>query len=408
MLLRAAAPFALATLVAAPAVALDQEYVPEEDAGDPEETIEGWYHTANFGIGLSLGTSRDVVGQEDGATVTFSFDTSWRAELFRGQHVFRNTLTVNEAISRTPLIDRFAKTNDVLLNEAIWFYHLPNIDWFGPFARASLRTSILNGHDVQSNTVDYDRRRNNGNTRTLEDRERLLLTRPFQPTTFKESVGVFVEPSRDPALRVDVRLGLGARQTFADGNFVVTDRVAADSREGGGFERDLIIVEELETFHQAGSELAFEAFGASEEGDVTYRLGFEMMTPFYNSVSNSDLNAWEATNYEAGFDLGLAVREWASLSYAFNALKAPQLIDEWQVTNQLLLTITHTIRSTPESRGAEIVEEMEAEAAAEEGAEEAAAEEMAEEAAAEEAAEEMADDAADEAAGDDNPFEATE
>lgn len=368
MLLRAAAPFALATLVAAPTFALEQEYVTAEDATEEiDEVLDGWYHTVNLGIGLSVGTSRDVIGQEDGSTITFSLDTSWRAELIRGQHEFRNTLTINEAVSRTPLVDRFVKSNDLLQNEALWFYHLENIDWFGPFARASVRTSIFNGHDVQSNRVDYERRRNNDNVTLIEDRERFQLTRPFQPTTFKESVGVFFEPSREEALAIDVRIGFGARQTIANGNFVVDSVTAAADREGGVAERDLVVVQELESFSQAGSELALEAFGNNPDGDISYRFGFEMMTPFYNSVDDSDLNAWEATNYEASIDVGFAIRDWASVSYAFNALKTPQLVDEWQLTNQLLLTITQTFRSTPETRAAnndEVLDEMEAEAAA--------------------------------------------
>lgn len=364
---RALAPVTLAMLAAGPATALEAEYVPDEEAGDLDEVTDGWYHTVNLGIGLSVGTSRDVVGQEDGATITFSVDATWRAELFAGQHEFRNTLSINEAVSRTPLVDNFVKSNDRLQNEAIWFYHLPSVDWFGPFARASLQTSIFNGHDVRANRVDYERFNRSDELTTFSNRARLQLTRPFQPTTLKESVGVFVEPLRQEALNVDIRLGVGARQVFANGNYVVSEVIDAGTRPDQ--ERDIVILNELETFSQAGSELAIEAFGNNPEGDINYRLGFEMMTPFYNSVENSTLNAWEATNYEGSISVAFAARDWLSVSYGLNALKSPQLVDEWQLTNQLLVTITQTFRSTPETRnaGSDVVDEMEAEAAAEAG-----------------------------------------
>ena len=104
-----------------------------------------------------------------------------------------------------------------------------------------------------------------------------------------------------------------------------------------------------------------------------------MMTPFYNSVEDSTLNAWEATNYEGSINVGFAVREWMSVTYGLNALKSPQLVDEWQLTNQLLVTITQTFRSTPETRnsGRDVVAEMGAEAAEVPAEEPAAAEEAA-------------------------------
>jgi hypothetical protein len=151
---------------------------------------------------------------------------------------------------------------------------------------------------------------------------------------------------------------------FADGNYVVSEVLDAGTRPDQ--ERDIVILTELETFSQAGSELAIEAVGSNPEGDINYRLGFEMMTPFYNSVEDSTLNAWEATNYEGSINVGFAVRDWMSVSYGLNALKSPQLVDEWQLTNQLLVTVTQTFRSTPETRnsGRDVVDEMEAEAAA--------------------------------------------
>lgn len=332
----------LAVLCAAsPALALDQEHV-DVDALDTssEGQMEGWYHRVAVAAGLSFSTSNRVVGQEDGATTTVSLNVGYNADLIRGQHELRNTLSITESITRTPLIDEFVKSGDELFEEAIYYYRLPRSPWLGPFARVSLRTSLFKGFDVPAATTDYLVTRNDGTTVERRDRNRLQLTRNFGPTTLKQSLGLFARPSDDAAWSVDIRFGMGARETFAAGNFVVDDDDATPE----------VDVRELRDFSQAGAEGAFGLSGATPSGDVTYGVTFEMLLPFYDSVDDSDLNAWEATNYEAGANLAFVISDWVNVGYQFGALREPQLLADWQVTNQLLLTITQGFSSTPESR----------------------------------------------------------
>lgn len=328
-------------LAGSSAFALEQEHV-DVDATDTDLSAvdNGWYHNVAVAAGLSFSTSNRVVGQEDGATTTISLNVNYDADLFRGQHEFQNTLSVTQALTRTPLVDQFVKSGDELFEEAIYYYHLRNAPWFGPFARASIRTALFKGFDVPADTTDYLVTRNNGTTAERLERDRLQLTRNFGPTTLKQSLGVFAEPSNDPALTIDVRLGFGARETFADGNFVIADDDATPE----------VDVTELSDFAQVGAEAALVMTGTTPSGDVTYGASFEMLVPFYDSTDDSDLNAWESTNYEAGANLAFIISNWVNVGYQFGALKEPQLLDEWQVTNQLLLTITQSYSSTPASR----------------------------------------------------------
>jgi hypothetical protein len=357
---------ALVTGLALPAYALETEYVPEDDSSAGEEKTEGWYHTVELGLGLRLGAR-------------------WIAEMFRGQHEFRNTLSLNEALTRTPLIDGFVIANDSFKEEALYFYHLPKIEWFGPFARYSFATSIFQGTDVRPTEIDYLRTRQNGNTQDFLNRSRLQLTNVFAPSRMRESIGVFAEPISGDAFNVDLRLGVGALQVWGAGNFIVDEVVEGAGADG----RDQALVSELDTFGQAGAEFAVEASGTNETGTISYSATFDMLTPFLNTAASDDLSAWEATNYEAGINLGFAANEWLGVSYQFNALKVPSLVDEWQVTNQLLVTVNRIFTRSPNESAVE-------EAAAEENAE---ALEDAEEAVEEEALQE-AGDAAEEATDD--------
>ena len=63
--------------------------------------------------------------------------------------------------------------------------------------------------------------------------------------------------------------------------------------------------------------------------------------PFLHSdlPEGDDRNAFELTNIEAGAGLSVRVVDWASLDYKLAILRQPQLIDQTQVTNTLLLTL---------------------------------------------------------------------
>ncbi len=334
---------ALCCLLGAPAVAQDGDYVPEESSTlDMETAPDGWTHTVEFGAGISLSTSRDVIGQPNGNTFTLTLQARWVAELIRQNHEYRNTLSLNEAFSQTPLVDYFVKSADSLSTDSLYFYHLPRATWLGPFARAAIETALFKGLDVRADEVDYEISRNSGSVlpRTAD---RLALTTPFAPTRFKQSVGMFARPLDRPGLTLDFRLGVGAREVIADGNFVVADDETTD----------MIDVVELQSYRQGGAEFAVDGAGAMREGDITYGASLETLAPFFDSLTDNDLNAYEGTNVEASANAGLRVTDWMGVSYQFSALRIPLIVRDWQVTNQLLLTFSNGFTRGPRGEAAD-------------------------------------------------------
>ncbi len=327
-ILRSAVWTALSLGVAIPsASALDTEYVPPEMAnlGAEAERPDGWSHTLNLGAALQVSGSNRVPGQQDGATFTVSLHLAYDGELWRGNHELRLHGALDEAISRTPLIDEFVKASDNLEFEAVYYYHLTNAPWFGPFARASARTSLFQGFDVRAEEVTYVQ----DGEETVADR--LQLTNSFSPTFLKQSVGVFARPISEETLALDIRLGAGARETIANGSYVLDDDADTDTIE----------TRALQTYNQIGAEGAIELYGASN--DLTYGANFEVLMPFYDSI-DEDLDPVAATNYEVGANFGARLSSWASVQYEINLLKLPQVVDDWQVTNTLLLSFNYGIR----------------------------------------------------------------
>lgn len=337
--IRMGAAVAVATLLGsslAPssAAALDQEYVPESiTVAEAAERPDGWTHTFNLGAAVQVAGSHRVPGQPEGTSVTLSLSLGYAAELWAGNHEFHATVSLIEAISRNPIVDDFIKASDQLSGEAIWFYHLPSAPWFGPFARAHVRTSLFSGVDVRATEVTYLR---DGEAIVAD---RLHLTESFAPTYLKQSLGVFARPTESEELTVDFRLGLGAREVIADGNYVVTDDQATPEIE----------VSAMATYVQTGGEFALTMDGSTDQGRVNYGAYYEMLVPFYDSI-DEDLDPIDATNYEVGARFGARLAEWASVQYELGLLKVPQVVDEWQITNMLLLSFDY---STTRGVGAE-------------------------------------------------------
>ena len=311
--------------LATTASALEQEYVAEVNEAEIERP-DGWIHTVNLGAAIQLGGSNHVPGQTDGPSVTLSLSFGYAGDLWRGQSELRLSAGLTEALSKTPVADDLVKTTDILEAEAIYYYHLSRAPWLGPFLRASGRTSLFAGVDVRADEADYLR---NGETITSD---RLRVTESLSPTYLKQSVGLFARPLGEESLTIDFRLGGGTRETFADGSYVVADDDATEEIE----------VVALQTYTQAGGEFATELYGSADEGDIDYGASFEMMIPFYDSIDDS-LEPIPATNYEIGAHFGARLTEWASVTYDLGLLRVPQIVEEWQITNSLLLSFNYGV-----------------------------------------------------------------
>jgi hypothetical protein len=75
------------------------------------------------------------------------------------------------------------------------------------------------------------------------------------------------------------------------------------------------------------------------------------MVPFINDLrEDDDRSAFELTNMEFGASLSFKVFEWLSIDYVFRAIKQPQLLDEFQIQNNLLLTASYAFFKPPKKK----------------------------------------------------------
>jgi len=294
------------------------------------------------GATFTLQDNKNVVGQQDGTAVTFGFKLDTGVDVRDGDHEWRNSLGIQAGLTRTPAVDRFVKSQDVLDLESIYLYHIT--DWFGAFARVAYNTTMFRGADVRAEPTNYLITQLDGTTSNVNGVTTLNLTDPFLPSRFRESLGLFLQPYAKEILSVETRLGGGARQTLANGQLAIVPDDEATPE---------VDVKELDDVFQVGAEVAVELWGSFQEKKITYRVAAEAMTPFYNNAPDSDdKSTFELTNFNARASLSVKLVEWASLDYEFGAIYEPQLVDTVQIRNNLLLTFAFATGSPDEEEEA--------------------------------------------------------
>jgi len=307
-------------------------YLPEE-VKKAEKRVDGWDGSLVLGASSSLAQNSNLVGATDGIAWAMGAQVTGGANYMHGQHEWVNTFKLAETYSYTTALDEFVKTVDELSWRSTYLYSLRPIPWLGPFGELKLKTAILPTYDVQSEPYAYiDPAITTG---PLAQDNKLKLSEPFRPLHIEESAGAFAKPIKKDPITVEIKVGFGGKHIFAADQYAV-DKVDKDLKE--------ITLKALEDVHQGGPAASVGAKGELYDKKVTYFALAEAMIPVINNqAEGEDKSAVGLTNilFEAGISFKLV--SWASLDYSFRALREPQLIDKWQIQNNLLLTFSYTL-----------------------------------------------------------------
>ncbi|MBL8739869.1 MAG: hypothetical protein JNK04_02210 [Myxococcales bacterium] len=297
--------------------------------GESGKRPPGWTPGIAFGGTFNLVDTRSVVGTQDGTALMLGAALDASLEFNEGMHEWRNALKAGAGVTRTPSLDEFVKTNDGLSFETIYLLHVVEI--FGPYARFAYNTSMFPGMDIRPAPVNYVVSNLDGSTTEYLGR-RLEMTDPFKPSTFKEGIGVFVQPLNTERIKLEARAGVGAQESLAAGNLAINDDSTTPQIE----------IKEMDDVWQIGGEAIANAWGFIDETKrVSYTVGLGVLIPFAASElpAGDDRSLPELTNVEGIVGLNVKLFDWASLGYKLTVVREPMLVDTWQVSNNLLLTI---------------------------------------------------------------------
>lgn len=309
-------------------------YNPNQKVEGLKKKHEGWKKKIDLGASFSVSQNSNVVGSSDGTSLALGATVKTTFDWVRGNHEWLNAFNVQEIFSYTSSIDEFVKTTDDVNLRSAYLYHLSSLPWLGPFGELKLKTSLFRGRDVRNEDVTYAIKRPDGTIDSITDNT-LRLSDAFAPLTLEQMIGAFAQPIKKDHISLEVRLGFSAKQTFAANQLALSDDGDTDEIE----------VKEMETLYQGGPALGVFLKGDLLTKTLLYYAQFESMLPAINNKADSDdRNAAELTNiaFEAG--LSLKVVSWATLSYTFKTIREPQLVDKWQIQNNLLLTFSYSLQ----------------------------------------------------------------
>lgn len=253
-----------------------------------------------------LGGSADFarsnqVGQQEGwnlgIAVFFDATAAWR----RDKHQWVTRLELQEEQSQ-PTGSDFINEADRLFLHTIYTYNL--LQWFGPYARVGLTTSIFDRHQYFEGDRTIDRYDANG---TLEETftatDRVGVASAFAPTTILEGAGGNFRILRRRNLELDFRVGLGGRQVIANGLYVFEDL------DGGN---DTLTP--VETITLEGGEGTVVGI-ARLSRYLTLATEFEGFLPFGDG---EEVFTWRN-------QASLRLAQFVSIVYRFNAFRDPNI-----------------------------------------------------------------------------------
>jgi len=116
----------------------------------------------------------------------------------------------------------------------------------------------------------------------------------------------------------------------------------------------------VKSFNQLGAAFAAMLAGTyTLKAPITYGATADILVPFvYDDPQKR--SAGDLTNYTFGANLGVEVAPWLSVGYRLSVVRQPQVTEDWQIQNNLLVSFRYSFEKevpdnppAPETKPAE-------------------------------------------------------
>ncbi|MEQ8278272.1 MAG: hypothetical protein RMA76_37860 [Deltaproteobacteria bacterium] len=307
---------------------------PKKEGDKPPE--DGWKVKGNLGFSGSLTNAQNFVGVEEGTTIQLGVLLGLNADWTSGQHGWETSLKAQHAQTKTPNLSAWVKSADQLDILSTYTYRFNNPEWLGAFGRFKLNTQLLAGYSVRAEPTIYGE-----GTAEQPSEAKVKLTGPFEPLLLRESAGAFAKPLKSDKVNLKTSLGIAAQHIITrDG------RVIANVDEG--MTPTLVTFTPLESSNDFGIEITANADGTLIKDVLTWKLSVDLFQPVLPGpkeddpttpdVDESGPEGFGRLNLDLNAGLSLKLAKWLSLDYLLTVRRVPQVIREFQVQNQLILT----------------------------------------------------------------------
>ena len=303
-----------------------------EVGADKHPTKEGWSDLESATGGSNVIDQRNVNGQQDGTSTIYNLDLAGDLNYRAGQQSVSNTVTLNEAFSRTPALPRLIKSTDQLRFVSMYRYSLAEANLFGAYGRFKATTAAFESYDERSTLTSYVRNSRDGSSWTETDKLRTKLAAGFAPQEYKEAAGVFVSPVDGEALHAELRAGPAAMQTIAKDAYYVN---SSKSKDG------VVVLEQVADVHAVGAEAAIEVKGVLLDKKLDYTASAEALYPLMHSPKrDGEPELSKLVSYETIAAVRYKFNDWLGLSVQARSRRNPLIRPEAEVVKSALLTAT--------------------------------------------------------------------
>jgi len=270
--------------------------------------------------------SRSVIGQKDGSNVTLGLSLKGGFNYLKKLNELQFNMEISQQFSRTPDLERFVKSSDIAKFDLSYLYNISKI--WGPFVKVSLDTSLLPGYNETKDDEDYIIP--DGPDVTTNS---MKLVSSLQPMIFKQTAGLYYRPIKKKSITFQLNAGAGAMEVLADGGYALNDDDATDAIE----------LLALKSYSELGSSIFMKLNGTVKSASIVdYDLRLELMTPFLND-DDQNRGVFELTNINFSFTVSSKVTSWLSVNYELKITKTPQLLDEFQIQNNIMLSLNYML-----------------------------------------------------------------
>ena len=330
---------------ASPAFAQNEDMVPEElrEAAMTKTSTtvpNGWKVTAKLGGSFNVSDARNVVGATEGTAIQVGVNIAAEAKYKHDQHTWDTVLSIQEALARTPTADGgstpFIKSLDILDIVSTYVYRFEDPSWLGPFAQLKLNTQLF--PTTSEPTEDYTLIELDTDGEEISNEGRVSgqsfdQTGSFEPLLLRQTVGLFAEPYAEDILTVNFKVGLSAQEVLAYGGSNLT------------VDGTVYTLREIPNTFDLGVSGAAEANGYILKDILLWKAGVVAFLPFVTAgdvldADGNELDTIDRLNLEVTGALSLKLNKYIAAEWNLLIRRFPQIVDEFQVQNSFLLTLT--------------------------------------------------------------------
>ncbi len=300
---------------------------PAEMGVKTAEAVSNWTRRVTFGAAATLNSTDKVVGAANQTSFTGLGFLDAYLTYENGPHFASGIFELEEGFLQVdPEEGKSLPTQQIQdrLRTDVVYTRFLNERW-GPYARFGLLTNVFPAETLATEPVTVAYNRLDG-TRTLLDvpaNEQYRTADGFGSLRLREGFGINVRLLRNRTATVNWRGGVGFRQNRFNDAFVVSDLLATP-------ELDL-----------------FEIDDVNQEGFETTVTGNVRLTRVLSYITDLEVFADLDDTGEPTLDwrntLSFRLTRYLSIDYTLDLLRLPQVLDETQTRQNLLLRVSFDV-----------------------------------------------------------------